>query len=104
MEEQNKVINEVVKELKDADAAQLETVIEKWFEAIRMAGLKIGAQMISAAVFSEIQRHLKKAAKPSLRDYQRCIDAINKIITKQLTQQNDLNEDNEDDRTTEENS
>ena len=104
MEEQNKVINEAVKELKGADEAQLKEVVEKWLDATRMAGIKIGAQMISAAVLGEIKRHLKEAAKPSLRDYQRCMDAISKIVAVPLTQQNDLNEDNEDDRTTEENS
>ena len=101
MEEQNKVLNEAIAELKGADEAQLKEVVEKWFEATRAAGLKIGAQMISAAVFDEIRKHLRKTAKPSLRDYQRCIDAIGKIITIPLTQQNDLNEENKNDTTTE---
>lgn len=102
MEEQNKVINEAVAELKGADEAELKKVIEKWFESTRTSGMKIGAQFISAAVAGVIQRHLKKGKEPSRRDFERCIDDINKIIVVQLTQQNDLEENN--DGTTEENS
>ena len=102
MEEQNKVISEAVKEIKEADEAQLKELIEKWFESTRTAGMKLGAQFISAAVYGIIEKNLKKKAKSSLRDYQRCVDGIIKIISVQLaTQQNDLNEDNADDGTTE---
>ena len=64
--------------------------------------MKIGAQFISAAIFGVVQKHIKKksGAKASLRDYQRCTDEIIKIISVQLTQQNDL-EENENDGTTE---
>jgi hypothetical protein len=102
MEEQNKIINEAVAELKSADEAKLKDIIEKWFERTRTEGLKIGARFISAAVAGVIQKHLRKASKPSLRDYQRCINDINKIIVVQLTEQNDSEDEN--DGTTEENS
>lgn len=102
MEEQNKVINEAIAELKGADEAKLKEVIEKWFESTRTQGMKIGAQFISAAVAGVIQKHLRKGKEPSRRDFERCIDDINKIIVVQLTQQNDSEEDN--DGTAEENS
>lgn len=100
MEEQNKIINEAVAELKDSDETKLKEVIEKWFEKTRTDGLKVGAQFISAAVAGVIQRHLKKGKEPSRRDFERCIDDINKIIVVQLTQQNDSED--EDDGATEE--
>lgn len=99
MEEENKVINEAVAELKDADEAKLKEVIEKWFESTRTDGLKIGAKFISAAVAGVIQKHLKKGKEPSRRDFERCINDIEKIIIVQLTQQNDSEENN--DRATE---
>ena len=95
MEEQNKVINEAVAELKGADETKLKEVIEKWFEKTRTDGLKIGAQFISAAVAGVIQKHLKKGKEPSRRDFERCIDDINKIIVVQLTQQNDSENSND---------
>ena len=102
MEEKNNVITEAIKEIKEADEVQLKELIETWFESTRTAGMKIGAQFISAAVYGVIEKNLKKKSKASLRDYQRCVDGILKIISVQLTQQNDLNEDNTDDGTTEE--
>lgn len=90
MEEQNKVINEAIAELKEADEAKLKEVIEKWFEKTRTDGLKIGAKYISAAVAGAIQKHLKKGKDASLRDYKRMTDDIMKIVSVQLTQQNDL--------------
>ena len=102
MEDQNKVINEAVAELKDADETKLKEVIEKWFESTRTSGMKIGAQFISAAVAGVIKRHLKKGKEPSRRDYERCIDDINKLIVVQLTQQND-SENEDDDGTASEN-
>lgn len=95
MEEQNKVLDKAIAELKNADEESLKEFIEKWFEKTRTDGLKIGARFISAAVAGVIQKHLKKTSKPSLRDYQRCINEINKIISVQLTQQNDLITENE---------
>ena len=104
MEEQNKVINEAIAELKGADDTQLKEVIEKWFETTRTSGMKIGAQFISAAVAGTIQKHLKKGKDASLRDYKRMTEEIWKIISVQLkqneTQQNDSEDDN--DRTTSE--
>lgn len=85
-------MKDVVEEVKGATEDELKEVIEKWFESTRTQGLKIGAKYISAAIFSIIKKHLKKKAKPSLRDYQRCIDEIVNIISVQLTQQNDLEE------------
>lgn len=90
---QNKVIEEVVEEVKSTDEEQLREVIEKWLNAARTAGLKLGAQMISAAVFSIMQKHLKKKTKPSLRDYERCFNEVAKIISVQLAQQNDSEDD-----------
>ena len=95
-------MNKVVEEIKGATEDELREVIEKWFESTRTQGLKIGAQFISAAVFGAIKKHLNKGSKPSLRDHQRCVDEIIKIISVQLTQQNDL-EENENDGTTESN-
>jgi hypothetical protein len=85
-------MKEVVEEIKGATEDELREVIEKWFESTRTQGLKIGAQFISAAVFGAIKKHLKKSGKPSLRDYQRCVDEIIGIISVQLTQQNDSEE------------
>lgn len=93
-------IKEVIEEIKGADEDELTKIIEKWAETTRTWGLKIGARLISAAVFSAIQKHLKKKTKPSLRDYQRAVDEIIKIISVQLaTKQNDSKEENENDRT-----
>lgn len=88
MEEETN-IKDVVQEIKEASEEDLKKVIEQWFESTRTAGMRIGAQYISAGIFGVIQKHIKKKAKPSLRDYQRCMDEIIKIISVQLTQQND---------------
>ncbi len=101
-------IHEVVEEIRGADEETLQSTIEKWFESTRTDGMKLGAKMISAAIFGIIKKHLKKKAKPSLRDYQRAIDEIVQIIAVQLTQQNDSEEnevikENENDGTTESN-
>lgn len=40
----------------------------------------------------KIQKHLDKPGKSSLRDYERCIADIKKILIVQLTQQNDSEE------------
>lgn len=102
MAEEN--IQEVVEEIRGVDEETLRDTIEKWLESTRTAGMKIGAQFISAAIFGVIEKHIKKktGAKASLRDYQRCVDEIIKIISVQLTQQNDL-EENVNDGTTESN-
>ena len=85
-------MKEVVKEIQSATEDELKEVVEKWFESTRTQGMKIGAQYISAAIFGVIQKHIKKnpGSKPSLRDYQRCVDRIKEIIAVQLTQQNDF--------------
>lgn len=88
MEEETNM-KDVVQEIKEASEEDLKKVIEDWFESTRTAGMKIGAQYISAGIFGVIQKHIKKKAKPSLRDYQRCMDEIIKIISVQLAQQND---------------
>lgn len=85
-------IQEVVEEIRGADEETLQSTVEKWFESTRTVGMKLGAKFISAAVFGVIQKHLKKKAKPSLRDYERAMDEIIKIIAVQLTEQNDSEE------------
>lgn len=92
MEDTN--MKEVVDELKNATEDELKEVMEEWFHQTRTAGMKIGAQYISAAIFGVIKKHITKntGAKPSLRDYQRCVESIAEIISVQLTQQNDSEE------------
>ena len=88
MEETN--IKEVVEEIRGADEETLKSTIEKWFESTRTAGMKIGAQFISAAIFGVIKKHTKKVGKVSLNDYKRMTAEIIQIISVQLeTQQND---------------
>lgn len=101
MEEQNKVVEQAVEELKNSDESKLTEVIEQWFERTRTQGLKLGAQMISAVVAGVIEKHIKKGQKVSLRSYERCIKEITDIVLVQLTQQNDSTMENEDDGTTE---
>jgi predicted Fe-Mo cluster-binding NifX family protein len=102
MEETN--IKEVVEEIKNAGEDELKKVIEDWFSSTRTAGMKIGAQYISAGIYGIIKKHLGKKAKSSLNDYRRMTDEIVKLISVQLvkeeTIQNDLEENN--DGTTEE--
>ena len=62
-------IKEVVEEIKNADEDELKKVIEQWFESVRTQGLKIGASY-----------------------YKHCMDEIIKIISVQITKQNDLEE------------
>lgn len=105
MEETN--IKEVVEEIRSASEEELKQTIEKWFESVRTQGLKIGASYMSAAIYGVIKKHTKKAGKVSLNDYKRMTAEIIKIISVQLTQQNDseenTTEENENDRTTESN-
>lgn len=88
-------IKEAVEEIRASDEESLQKVIEDWFERTRTQGLKIGAQYISAAVFGVISKHIVKKAKPSLRDYKRCVDEIVKIISVQLKQQTTEQNDSE---------
>jgi hypothetical protein len=90
----------VVNEIKNADEESLKKVIEDWFERTRTDGLKIGSQFIAAAIMGKIDKHLGKPGKASLRDYERCIADIKKILAVQLTQQND-SEENANDRAAE---
>ena len=83
-------IQEAVKEIKESNEESLQKVIEDWFERTRNQSIKIGAQYISAAIFGVIQKHTKKAGKVSLNDYKRMTAEIIKIISVQLTKQNDL--------------
>ena len=98
MAEEN--IKEVIEEIRSTDEETLRDTIEKWLESTRTAGMKIGAQYISAAILGVIRKHTEKAGKVSLNDYKRMTAELIKIISVQLTQQNDL-EENEDDGTTE---
>lgn len=85
-------IKEVVEEIKNANEEDLKKVIEFWFESTRTAGMKIGAQFISAAIYGVIKKHIVKKEKASLRDYKRAMDEIINIISVQLTTQNDSEE------------
>ena len=86
--EDNK-IQEVVEEIKSAKDEELRSTIEKWFEQTRNQGLKIGAAYISSAVAGAMEKHLKKGKDVSKRDLERCMRDIYKIVSVQLTQQND---------------
>lgn len=99
MEENN--VSEAVAELKSANEDELKKVIQQWFESTRSDGIKIGARMMSAAVYAAIQKHTNKPGKTSLRDYQKAVEEVNKIISRQLTKQNDSEEVKKDDGTTE---
>lgn len=87
-------MSEVVEEIRNATDEEIKGVIEDWFERTRTDGLKLGARFIAAAVMGKIQKHLDKPGKISLRDYERCIADIKKILVVQLTEQNDLTEKN----------
>jgi hypothetical protein len=90
--EENTKVSEAISEIKNADEESLRRVIDAWFERTRTDGMKIGAQFISAAVMGKIQKHLDKPGKTSLRDYERCIADIKKLLAVQLTKQNDSEE------------
>ena len=96
-------IKEAIKEIKESDEESLQKVIEDWFERTRTQGLKLGASYISAAILGVISKHIIKKAKPSLRDYKRCIDEIIKIVSVQLKQQNTEQNDSEADTIKEDN-
>lgn len=82
-------MSEVVAEIKSATEEDLKKIIEQHFETVRIQGMKIGAGYISAAVYGAIEKNIKKG---SLRDYQRAIKAVLDIVSVQLTQQNDYEE------------
>ena len=81
-------MSEVMDEIRNATEEELREVITDWYERTRTDGLRIGAKYMAAGVFGAIQKNLNKA-KPSLRDYERCIKDIKKIIAVQLTQQDE---------------
>lgn len=90
MEEMNMLA--VVDEIKEATEEELKQVIEKWFNSTRIDGMKLGAYMISAAVFDTINKNLKSGMSSSHRDFERAIKSIIEIVSVQLkqeTQQND---------------
>ena len=103
MEEQNKVIEQAIKELKDADEVKLKEVIDQWFEKTRTDGFKLGAKFFAAAVMGTIKKHIKQGQKVSLRSYERCIKEIMEILSGQLTKQNDSTTENKDDGVLEDN-
>lgn len=101
MEETNnneqQMIEDVVKELKSSSEEDLKKIIEKWFESTRTEGLKIGAKYISTAVLVTINKHIGKP-NASLRDYKRMTDELIKIVSVQLkAEQNDSEKTVEDD-------
>ena len=101
------VVSKAMEEIKNANEDELKQFIEGWFEQTRTAGMKIGAQLISAAVYGAIEQNLTKGSQSSLRDYQRAIKRIKEIIAVQLKQQNDsvdMVEEEVDDGTAEQNS
>ena len=82
---------EVIEEIKNANEETLKSTIEKWYQSTRTDGIKVGAKYISAAIYGVIKKHIvkKTGAKPSLRDYQRCMAEIEEILSVQLIQQSD---------------
>lgn len=89
--EQDNNMKEIASELKNANEEEITDVIKKWFEQTRTDGMKLGAKLIAASVFGALQKHLNKQS-PSLRDYERCVKDIRKIIAVQLTRQNETEE------------
>ena len=86
-------VSNAVDEIKNANEDELKKVIEQHFEQVRTQGMHIGAQFISAAVHSAIEKNLKNGKNSSLRDYQRAIKKIVEIVSIHLTEQNDLGTD-----------
>lgn len=93
--EENKNMTEAIEEIKNASEEELREVIERWFEQTRTSGMKIGASLISAAVYDAINKNLKDGMNSSLRDFKRAIMRVYAIVSVQLKQeetvQNDLN-------------
>lgn len=85
-------VSDVVDEIKGASEDEGKKLIEEHFEAVRVQGMKIGATYIAAAVMGKFKKHLEKPGKTSLRDYERCVADIKKMLAVQLTQQNDSGE------------
>jgi hypothetical protein len=104
MVQEVKASESILDDIKNKNEDELHKVIEKWYNKIHTQSMRLGAKYISAGIFGAIQKHLNKQS-PSLRDYERCIKDIRKIIAVQLTVQNDdakeTTEDTTNDRTTE---
>lgn len=94
MAEQN--MSEVIEEVRNASDEELKKVIEEHFEAVRVQGMKLGAQFIAAAVMGAIDKNLKNGMNSSHRDFERAIKRVVEIVSVQLKQeetiQNDLEE------------
>lgn len=95
------LVTSAVEEIKGANEEQLRKTIEDWYNQIHTQSMRVGAKYIAAGALGIINKHTKKAGKISLRDYERCVAELLKMISVQLkeTQQNDLEE--QDDRATE---
>lgn len=95
MTEEIKIEN-AVKEIENTDGDALKATIKKWFESTHMDGMRLGAYMISAAVFDSINKNLKNGMTSSHRDFERAIKKVVEIVSvplkQQETQQNDLGE------------
>lgn len=87
-------MSEVVDEIKNATEDELQKLIETWFERTRTDGMKLGAKYVALGIFGAIQKNLNKP-KPSLRDYERCIKDIRKIISVPIAKQNEVSENND---------
>ena len=85
---ENTNMSEVIEEIRSASEEELKRVIEQHFEEVRTQGMKIGARLISAAIYKTLDKNLKKGLNSSLRDYQRAMKSIMEIVSVQLTQQN----------------
>lgn len=83
-------MSEVIDEIKNASEEEITEVIEDWFRKTRTDGMKLGAQFIAAGVWGAMQANLNKP-KPSLRDYERFVKDVRKIIAVQLTKKDDIN-------------
>jgi hypothetical protein len=104
MVQEVKASESILDDIKNKNEDELHKVIEEWYNKIHTQSMRLGAKYISAGIFGAIQKHLNKQS-PSLRDYERCIKDIRKIIAVQLPVQNDdakeTTEDTTNDRTTE---
>ena len=87
-------MSEVVDEIKNADEKDLKQVVEQWLEKTRTEGMHIGAQYISYGIAGIVNKHLDKP-KPSLRDYERCVKDIRKIIAVQIAKKDETAEEQE---------
>lgn len=91
---ENTNMSEMIEEIKGASEEDFKKVIEEHFEVVRNRSIKIGAYLISAAVFDAIDKNLKDGMNSSHRDFERAIKRVIEIVSVQLKQektvQNDL--------------